>query len=489
MAIASRHKQHKRWLYLSIWAALALASSGCAESETAPNMAPMLDLNLAKAAASRAFAPKSSVLNDTEPLGPDAGEAIQEAAEAESIDPNPETLTAKALKSQVDLSKCKRLSSTKISIHSPVYIYHYDLDMLGIVEIQSSDSSCIEAAIEDGAEIISQDADFVRLFYPKRFEAFITETTDKIDVKPIEGRWSDIQKRVVPGINGRRVNPVETKKRFLAAIQSQADSFDLAIESIQTLSGQDEIDKFEPSHKLGEFRTTFTRSKNRTINVKLAANALNGIFLMPGAEFSYNDWVGERSEARGYREAPVIEYGQVVEGLGGGACQVSSTVYAAALLSGMGVVERYNHSLPSSYIPAGMDAVVSYPMLDLRLKNTHHRPVVLRVTAEDNVLIAQFYSDKAIDNRVLFRREIIEELPYKEIITVDPKLEPETVKITKRGKLGYRVQRGRISWDGDKENYEKLSVDVYQAQVQHVSIAPDVVYPPPIEDDIAPESL
>jgi vancomycin resistance protein YoaR len=150
-------------------------------------------------------------------------------------------------------------------------------------------------------------------------------------------------------------------------------------------------------------------------------------------------------------------------------------------MAGLGIEERYNHSLPSSYIPVGMDAVVSYPMLDLRIKNTHARPVVLRVHTEDNVLIARFYSDMPQTGRVLFRREVSEEIPYQEVITTDPSLEPGTIRITKRGKVGYKVQRGRIFWENDVERYEKLLMDTYRPQTQHVSIAMDVIYPPPDE--------
>lgn len=462
MATASSQNHRKCWIHCSFSLIFSLVLFSCTESDSRPKAAPLLDL------ASYADKAQEQTLDASDDLSDGVG-----------VVP---TLSD-------DIGLCLLKESRKILIQSPVYVHHFDLDTLGIVEIQSSDRRCIEASIEDGGEIIAQSEEQIRLFYPKRFDAFISETIEKVDVERIEGRWNDIQERIVPGINGRRVNAEATRANFLTAVHEQADSFELVIDKFQAFSSQVDEDKFEPKHKIGEYQTVFSRSRNRTSNVKLAASALNGIFLMPGAEFSYNNWVGERSEARGYKEAPVIENGQLVEGLGGGACQVSSTVYAAALLSGMAIVERYNHSLPSSYIPTGMDAVVSYPILDLRIKNRFERPVVLRVSTEDNVLTAQFFSDKEIDKRFLFRREVIEELPYKEIITVDPKLEAETVKISKRGKLGYRVQRGRISWIGDEENYERLNIDTYQAQDQHVSIAIDVIYPPPGEDGILPNSL
>lgn len=127
----------------------------------------------------------------------------------------------------------------------------------------------------------------------------------------------------------------------------------------------------------------------------------------------------------------------------------------------------------------GMDAVVSYPTLDLRIKNNFDHPVVLRVLIEDTTLIANFYSDTPRNSKVYFRHEIAEEIPYKEVITTDPTLPPETTKITKRGKPGYRILRSRIVLKDGKESFEKFYDDTYQSQTQNVTISPDVVYPPP----------
>lgn len=378
-----------------------------------------------------------------------------------------------------------RVTRTIQIVNDPTMEVSYDLEMLGVVTLTDEaarHAGCLDAAIQDGAQVLTHTDGLLRVFYPTRFESYIDAAAERIDIEAVEGRWSATQNRVIPGVSGRKVNVLASLEAFLAAVSQDALQFSLIIDTQPALSADlSSLGSFEPTVLLGQYRTTFARKKNRTINVKLAASALDGVFLMPGAEMSYNAWVGERSLERGFKEAPVIEQGEMVEGLGGGACQVSSTVHAAALMAGLGIEERYNHSLPSSYISVGMDAVVSYPMLDLRIKNTHARPVVLRVHTEDNVLIARFYSDMPQTGRVLFRREVSEEIPYQEVITTDPSLEPGTIRITKRGKVGYKVQRGRIFWENDVERYEKLLMDTYRPQTQHVSIAMDVVYPPPDE--------
>ena len=380
-------------------------------------------------------------------------------------------------------AECIQIDREKsIQIEDPMRVSNYTLESLGVVEISAAAGdlkACMDAAIRDGAEIFKQSDTHFTAFYPTRFESWLDYVQDRTDIDAVEGRWSVSQKRIIPGAYGRKLNTAETTRHFMDAVYNNKVSFQLVIDLIPALSSDiSSVGDFQPNVMISEYRTHFSNKKNRTINVKLAASFLDGIFLMPGADFSYNAWVGERTEARGFKDAPVIEQGQMVEGIGGGACQVSSTVHAAALLAGLGILERSNHSLPSSYIPLGMDSVVSYPILDLRVKNTLARPVVLHVFAtNDNELVARFYSDQPLPGKVIFRREVTDIIPFKEIITVDPELEPGTIHIKKYGKVGYKVQRARLFYEDGKERYEKLLADTYQQQPQQVFIASDVTYP------------
>lgn len=376
---------------------------------------------------------------------------------------------------------CHFAETRPIEVKSPIRLSTYALDTLGIRETTASDKACLASLIRDGAQILLADSGRITAFYPNRFEAFLTDYSAEIDIEVIEGRYDFEKNRLIAGIDGRRVDREKTRDLFFKAVLERAPQFEIAIATTPALSHDvHAFADFRPAHRIGHYTTRFSRSKNRTVNVKLAAAAMDGLFLMPGAEFSYNDWVGERSEARGFKEAPVIEQGELVEGLGGGACQVSSTIHAAALLAGLAIEERYNHSLPSSYIPVGLDAVVSYPNLDLRVKNPLPVPVVLKVSTKDDLLTAEFFSSEPRTSRVLFRKEIVDEIPFREIITVAPELEEGTIKIRKRGKTGYKVQRGRIFWSDGKETFEKLNMDIYQPQTQQTSIALGVVYPEPL---------
>lgn len=435
----------------------AVGVVGCAPS--APTTSPYaLDLSLSSKAAE----------------APKAAESKTETDNAEDVNAGEEGKKADAP------APCAFEAPRKMEVKSPVRVSSYALDTLGILEATTTNDACLASLIRDGAQILAHSSDRLTAFYPNRFEAFLADYASEIDVDAIEGRYDFEKERLIAGIDGRRVDREKTREAFFSAVLEHAPQFDIVIETSHALSHDiHAFAGFKPAYRIGHFTTRFSKSKNRTVNVKLAAAAMNGLFLMPGAEFSYNDWVGERSEARGFKEAPVIEQGQLVEGLGGGACQVSSTIHAAALLAGLGIEERYNHSLPSSYIPVGMDAVVSYPNLDLRVRNPLSVPVVLKVTTKDDLLTAEFFSNEPQTTRVLFRKEIVEELPFRETITVDPTLEAGTVKIRKRGKPGYKVQRGRIFWNDGKETFEKLNMDTYQSQPQQTSIAVGMVYPIP----------
>ena len=122
---------------------------------------------------------------------------------------------------------------------------------------------------------------------------------------------------------------------------------------------------------LATFSTRYaTSNANRTTNLRLAANKINGYVLLPGETFSYNTVVGKRSIAAGYKEAAVYENGEVVQGLGGGICQISTTLFNAALFSNMEIVELYNHQFVPSYVSAGRDATVVYGVKDFKFKNS-----------------------------------------------------------------------------------------------------------------------
>src|SRR5439155_24386156 len=132
-------------------------------------------------------------------------------------------------------------------------------------------------------------------------------------------------------------------------------------------------------------------SSNRRHNIRVACQAIDGTVLLPGDVFSYNNVVGPRSERAGFRTAPVIIRGELVPGTGGGICQVSSTLYNAALLADLKIVRRSHHQFPVHYVPPGRDATVAYGSLDLRFANSLSEPIALDVKSSGSRVIVHVF--------------------------------------------------------------------------------------------------
>jgi len=152
---------------------------------------------------------------------------------------------------------------------------------------------------------------------------------------------------------------------------------------------------------MGTYSTKFNSSqKERSYNISLSSNAIDGTILLPGDVFSFNEIVGPRSTSAGYKTAPVIFEGELVDGIGGGVCQVSSTIYNSVLKSQLGVVERVNHSIPSTYVPKGLDATVAYGFLDFKFKNTTDFPIYIESFVNKNILTVNIYGHQTNNREV-----------------------------------------------------------------------------------------
>ncbi|GIO21700.1 VanW family protein [Oceanobacillus sp. J11TS1] len=142
--------------------------------------------------------------------------------------------------------------------------------------------------------------------------------------------------------------------------------------------------------------TTYFRKENveRTHNIELAAEAINNTVIFPGERFSFNEVVGERTKERGYLPAPVIVKGEFSEDIGGGICQVSSTLFNAVDLQGIEIIERYAHSREVPYVPKGRDATVSWWGPDFSFRNKYNHPLLIQATSKYGEMTVTIYSSK-----------------------------------------------------------------------------------------------
>lgn len=148
------------------------------------------------------------------------------------------------------------------------------------------------------------------------------------------------------------------------------------------------------SKRIAYYSSNYVNNPNRTTNMRLAAEAIDGTIVMPGETFSFNKTVGQRTYSKGYKDAPVFTGGNNVEnGVGGGICQVASTMFNTALYANMGIVERSQHSQRVTYVPLGRDAAISWGSQDFRFKNTTQYPVKIRISVANGVCECELYSN------------------------------------------------------------------------------------------------
>ncbi|RID88360.1 hypothetical protein D1970_02005 [Mesobacillus zeae] len=150
--------------------------------------------------------------------------------------------------------------------------------------------------------------------------------------------------------------------------------------------------------QIGHYVTTYNNHNwERSHNISLAAKAIDNKVVFPGETFSFNSIVGQRTEARGYKPAPVIVKGELSEGVGGGICQVSSTLYNAVDFSGLKVLRRYKHSKEVPYVPPGRDAAVSWAGPDFIFKNEYKQPVLIKAKAASGRIAVRIFSSDSIE--------------------------------------------------------------------------------------------
>ena len=219
--------------------------------------------------------------------------------------------------------------------------------------------------------------------------------------------------------------------------------------------------------RLSTFSTKYNASdKDRTTNLVIACRKLNGKVIMPGETFSYNETLGPRTYAAGYRNGKIYENGQVVDGLGGGICQISSTLYNAALMSDMEIVERRNHQFVTSYVDKGRDATVVYGATDFRFKNTRTYPIRLVASATGGVVTVSVYGIKEADREYTysFRTDVISTIPYTTKYVEDSSVAAGKEVVTQKGTNGLVCKTYMTKMlNGKVVSTKLLSTDTYSA--------------------------
>lgn len=221
--------------------------------------------------------------------------------------------------------------------------------------------------------------------------------------------------------------------------------------------------------KLATFTTRYDASdKDRTANLIIACRKINGKVVLADETFSYNKALGARTAQAGYKNAKVYENGEVVDGIGGGICQISSTLYNSVLMSNLKIVERRNHQFVTSYVPAGRDATVVYGMTDFKFKNTRKYPIRIIASAQNGIATVSIYGIKEENEYTFtFSTRTVSSIPFTTKYVEDSTLPAGTEKVKQKGANGLKTETYITKMlNGKVISTELLSKDTYDAMTR-----------------------
>ena len=305
------------------------------------------------------------------------------------------------------------------------------------------------------------------------------------DTQPVSARLDLEKHETIREKEGLYIDADETIAALeLAARDERAATITLPVKSFAPRISSAFLASLDIGTVVAEYETYFSRSgeqQRRGKNIDIAAQKLDGIVISPGEMISFNDVVGERSESNGFEKSWEIFKGEMVEGVGGGTCQVASTFHAAMFFGGFEILERLPHSRPSAYIPMGLDSTVVYPAVDLKVRNPHPFPVVVHAKALGGKLRIELLG-KTRPVRVGFGREIVSTLPYKRKIEEDPTLSGKKVLVKQHGIQGYKIKISRLFTYADGATKKEELTDAYPAttEIYKVPVGFDVALLPPL---------
>lgn len=226
---------------------------------------------------------------------------------------------------------------------------------------------------------------------------------------------------------------------------------------------------------LATFSTKYNAGNaGRTTNLRLAANKINGTVLLPNEEFSYNAVVGERTISAGYKMAATYSNGAVVDGLGGGICQISSTLYDAVVMANLKITTRRNHQFVTSYVPAGKDATVVWGSQDFKFVNSRKYPVRITATVQGGVATVQVWGIKEeVEYDISIETKKIATIAPTTQYVQDPSLAPGQQKVVQAGSDGRKVEAYKVTrLNGQVVSTTLLSRDTYNAMKRIVHVGP-----------------
>ncbi|MDR1138919.1 MAG: VanW family protein [Clostridiales bacterium] len=318
----------------------------------------------------------------------------------------------------------------------------------------------------------------------------VFETIDKVEralyARPVDSKVKFVPNSqnmfiIKPQVHGRQLDrDLLIRDIYQALLDSQLNCNAYVQELYPNIDQR--YNKQATYYRSGYSTDYSSSSDNRKHNIALSLSKINGTVIGPGQTFSFNKVVGARTIKTGYRESKIILHGKFVEGVGGGVCQVSTTLYNAALRADMCIVSVRNHSLPVGYVPPSLDAMVNSNTTDLKFENTTTHPIYIRAYSSNNRAIIEFYGLPML-YRIEPESEIVDSIPPpildEIIVDNDYKYMPpdtpsgQTVQVNySKGGLSSRAYLCYYDHYGNLVSRRHIRTDKYKAQQGLIAVAP-----------------
>jgi len=381
-------------------------------------------------------------------------------------------------KSTVENKLRERYSQEKIMLQYEGGIWEYDFDQINIeFDIDEAiakaykvgRSGNVFAKINNILKAMLKGREIsTKVVYNKdRINEIVTKAKKDIDIK---GRNASIKYNhgAIELVKEKKGRILDLNKNILniekRIISRNFESINLVVEETEPKIISDNLKDINVS--IGTFKTVFkSGDSNRKFNIELASGKLNEIILLPGEIFSMNKVLGPRTEKNGYRQAPVIFKNELVNGTGGGVCQVTTTLYNAVLLSKLKVNQRRHHSMPLLYVEPGLDATIAEDYIDFKFTNSKDYPICICSWVDRNTINVTILGSKHEKiEKVIIKSRVIEEYnpDGEEIVFDENLLEGERI-VLREGRKGLKVVVNRETYDNNNNliHNERISEDIY----------------------------
>ena len=323
----------------------------------------------------------------------------------------------------------------------------------------------------------------------KALNNFISTIENELNVEAVNAKI-DINGgfKITPEMDGKKLDKEALKKELLSKIDGKLGTDTNVSASMITAKAEVTADMLKNINaKISTYSTNYgsISTPARANNISIATKSVNGTVLMPGETFSFNGAVGQRTVARGYEEAHVIVNDKIDSGLGGGICQVSSTLYNACLKGNLKITERTHHTFPSAYVPKGQDATVDYGNIDFKFTNSYSYPLYIEGTTGGGYVSFSIYSDKSLTaTTCTITNEVYGTVqPTTQYIDDATLLGGNTVTETP-AHTGYKVKVYKTVYTNGKEVSQETITDDYYKVVNAVVKRGTMAAPaaPPVTD-------